>query len=157
MPPSNADHTGRAWTSQAKAIDVRNAYRLFLGRPVESLESVTVKSQMTVKSMVVELLCCDEFVQSVEEPLLETGCVKPWLYDGFPRPRLLAWAAETLPVDGGKRRLRQAQTWKEALNIIYTNPAFLKNLSLGKRLSQLTEIGEVLSSNSAGAIAQAAR
>lgn len=144
MPLSNADQPVGAWDSPARPVDIRNAYRILLGRPVESLESVKIKMTMTVGAMVEELLCSDEFVQFIETPLLESGEFRPWLYDGFPRPRLLEWVAATLPLGAGKRRVLKALTWREALEAIYSSPAFIKYLKSRMRLSHLTALGEIL-------------
>lgn len=135
---------GDAWRAAASEADIRNSYRLFLGRPVESLAALRSKRPMTVEGVVVELLSSSEFTQHFERPMLDHGQVDAWLFDGFPRERLLKWAADVLPLGAAGRRLPKAKTWREALVIVFDAPGFRRFLTSRPHLAHLHQFSKCI-------------
>lgn len=136
--------TGDTWQAAASEADIRNAYRLFLGRPVESLAALRSKQPMTVEEVVVDLLSSPEFIEHIERPVLEHGQVDSWLFDGFPRDRLLKWAADVLPIGGAARRMPKAETWRQLLVIVFDAPSFKRFLASRAHLAHLQQFGKCI-------------
>jgi hypothetical protein len=104
---------------------VRHAYRLFLGRDVESGDVLELKQRMPCVRLLQSFIDSEEFNGAVRDPIIEG---RPTANDasGAPPPLLLrTWARDFIPLsEAGRAAIADASEWRELYRILFRDPVF---------------------------------
>lgn len=105
-----------------QSADVVGAYAVFLGREAESPEAIADKVGMTRGQLLRQFITSGEFEDRLVRPAIEGRLPSGAIFDSFPPPATLAWAAGFLPLSSvGRSKLPRAPSWVAAHDIIFSD------------------------------------
>ena len=108
----------------ATAADVRGAYRVLLGRDVESDAVLREKVGQPLEPMIAGLMGSGEFVDRVVASLVDARHPGD-RFAGLPLPDDAAWVRDALPVtEETAAAVVRADTWRDLLLAVFADPRF---------------------------------